>query len=188
MRIEIDDHLSMELLREEFAEELFQQVELNGQYLRQWLPWLDSNNTVADTRKFILDMVEQHESGRGPVFALFYDGNVCGINGFHKIDKLHKKVGIGYWVAEPFAGRGLITKSSREILKIGFEDYGLHKLEIHCATKNSKSRAVAERLGFTYEATLRDCEWLYTKHVSHAIYSMLNSEYQLLQRSEKRGR
>ena len=43
--------------------------------------------------------------------------------------------------------------------------------------KNIKSRAIPERLGFKYEATLRQCEWLYDHYVDHAVYSMLASEY-----------
>ncbi len=66
---------------------------------------------------------------------------------------------------------------AKELLKIGFEEYSLHKIEIQRAEGNEKSRAIAERLGFVHEATLRDCEWLYTKYVSHAIYSMLSSEF-----------
>jgi len=70
-----------------------------------------------------------------------------------------------------------VTEAVKELLNIGFGELRLNKIEIRCAEKNSKSRAIPERLGFTYEATLRQRELLYTKYVDHVVYSMLASEY-----------
>ena len=38
-----------------------------------------------------------------------------------------------------------------------------------------------ERLGFTYEGTLRDKEWLYDHFVDSAVYSMLDDEWRVEQ-------
>lgn len=177
MEIQVTNDISLELLREDHAQELFELIDLNRQHLRAWLPWLDFTKSVSDTNKFIEATIEQYRNNQGSQFALKYNGMLCGINGFHKIDTLHKNGVIGYWLSKSHSGKGIITKSTKELLKIGFEEYSLHKIEIHCAEDNKKSRAVAERLGFIHEATLRDCEWLYTKYVSHVIYSMLGSEF-----------
>ena len=177
MKIQVNDRISMELLREDHAQELFALTDSNRKHLREWLPWLDFTNSITDTKKFIQTTDEQYKNGQGPQFALKYKGVLCGINGFHKIDTLHKIGSIGYWLAEPYTGKGIITSSTKVLLELGYKDYSLHKIEIHCAEGNVNSRAIAERLGFIHEATLRDCEWLYTKYVSHSIYSMLASEF-----------
>lgn len=80
-------------------------------------------------------------------------------------------------MAQNYTGNGIITEAVKELLKIGFGEFNLNKIEIRCAEGNVKSRAIPERLGFTYEATLRQCEWLYSKYVNHAIYSILASEH-----------
>lgn len=116
----------------------------------------------------------------GPQFALKYKGALCGLNGFDKINLFHKTGALGYWLGSAFAGKGIITESSKILFKLGYEEYGLNKIELHCSEENKKSCAIAERLGFVYEATLRDCEWLYTRYVSNAIYSMLAAEYFLV--------
>jgi len=177
MEIRVNNDISLELLREDHAQELFELTDLNREHLREWLPWLDFTKSASDTKKFIETTIEQYKNNQGPQFALKYNGVLCGVNGFHKIDTLHKNGAIGYWLSKSYSGKGIVTKSTKELTKIGFEEYSLHKIEIHCAEGNEKSRAIAERLGFVYEATLRDCEWLYTKYVSHAIYSMLSSEF-----------
>ena len=179
MNIRIDDNISLELLREDHAQELFELTDLNREYLREWLPWLDFTKSVSGTKKFIETTIEQYKNNQGPQFALKYNGVLCGVNGFHKIDTLHRSGGIGYWLSKSCIGKGIVTKSTKELLKVGFEEYSLHKIEIHCAEGNKKSHAIPERLGFIYEARLRDCEWLYTKYVSHRVYSMLASEFNI---------
>jgi len=180
MDIQVNDSLSMELLRADHAEELFALTDTNRQYLREFLPWLDLTRSLADTKAFIQSTIDQYPPGQGPQFALKYQGALCGLNGFDKINLFHKTGALGYWLGSAFAGKGIITESSKALLKLGYEEYGLNKIEIHCSEENKKSCAIAERLGFVYEATLRDCEWLYTRYVSNAIYSMLAAEYFLV--------
>jgi len=177
MNIRIDNQLTMELLHEEHAQELFTLTDINRSYLRNWLPWLDLTNSIEDTLSFIKTTEKQYKEGHGPQYALKFNGSICGVNGFHKIDSLNKIGSIGYWLGEAYTGKGIITSSTKAMLKAGYSDYALHKIEIHCAEENKKSRAIPERLGFTLEATLRDCELLNKGYVSHAIYSLLESEY-----------
>ncbi len=173
----INKEITIELLQIEHSNELFKLVDENRTYLRKWMPWLDLNKTIKDTENFIKSTIDQYESGCGPHYALFYKNVICGINGFHKIDKLHKIGEIGYWIAESYTGNGIIAITTRKLINIGFTEYNLNKIEIRCAIKNYKSRAIPEKLGFTFDATLRQNECLYGKFVDQAIYSKLASEY-----------
>ncbi len=167
----------MEQLAIAHSQELYDLTEANREYLREWLPWLDHIKSISDTEKFIESTIEESSVGGAPNFAVFYEGAICGVAGFHEINKQHKIGSIGYWLAQNYNGNGIITTVVTELVKIGFGELNLNKIEIRCAEGNIKSRAIPERLGFTYEATLRQCEWLYSKYVNHAIYSMLASEY-----------
>ena len=170
-------NISIEQLAIDHAQELYDLTEANREYLREWLPWLDAIQSSSDTKKFIESTTEESSTGGAPNFAVLYKGIICGVAGFHKINKQHKTGSIGYWLAQSHTGNGIMTTAVKELLKIGFGELNLNKIEIRCAEDNIKSRAIPERLGFTYEATLRQCEWLYSKYVNHAIYSMLASEY-----------
>ena len=111
------------------------------------------------------------------MFAILYRGELVGLAGFNHYDYQHQWGAIGYWLCASCTGKGVITRVVQTLLEYGFVENNLNKIEIRCAEENHQSRAVPERLGFKYEATLRQCEWLYDQYVDHAVYSMLASEY-----------
>jgi hypothetical protein len=45
--------LTLRLLREEDAQELFMRNDQNRDHLRQWMPWLDETKSATDTLNFI---------------------------------------------------------------------------------------------------------------------------------------
>ena len=177
MKIQVNEKIKMEILCNNHAAEIIDLTETDQNYLRKWLPWLDQVKTVSDTEEFIKSTIQEYNAGGAPNFAVLYSGVMCGVAGFHEINREHKLGSIGYWLGEKFTGNGIITSTTNELLKIGFQKYNLNRIEVRCAEGNTKSRKIPERLGFTYEATLRQCEWLYSKYVDHSIYSMLASEY-----------
>ena len=52
-RLIVDDHSELELLNQDHAEELFELIEANREFLKQWLPWLDNNRYLQNTIDFI---------------------------------------------------------------------------------------------------------------------------------------
>lgn len=178
MNITLDDELSLQQLGPGHVQALFALTEANREYLRQWLPWLDTVSTVDDTAAFIAVVTDKFEQSGVPHFAVFYKGVMCGVAGFHDINMQHRIGTVGYWLGRRYQGKGIITRAVKELLRLGFVELGLNRVEIRCAEDNVKSRAIPERLGFKNEATLRQCEWLYTRYVNHVVYSMLASEYE----------
>lgn len=60
---------------------------------------------------------------------------------------------LGYWIARPYWGRGLVPEAGREMLRYAFEDLGC--VVAHCSHYdfNAQSKRVIEKLGFTYRTT-----------------------------------
>ncbi len=50
MEIRVNNVISLELLREDHAQELFELTDLNREHLREWLPWLDFTKSASDTK------------------------------------------------------------------------------------------------------------------------------------------
>jgi ribosomal-protein-serine acetyltransferase len=97
--------------------------------------------------------------------------------GFNTMDKINRVAIIGYWIDADHSGKGILTNTAREFIDDGFKKYGFNRIELRAGTENTRSCAVAERLGFTYEGVLREIEWLNDRFVSHKLYSMLASDW-----------
>ncbi len=57
-----------------------------------------------------------------------------------------------------------------------FDEWNLHRIEIHCAPANHRSRAIPERLGFREEATLRETELVGGRYLDSVVYGLLEGE------------
>lgn len=61
----------------------------------------------------------------------------------------------GLWIGAPFQGRGLGTRTVRELVEYGFGRLGLTKIEAHVFVGNWASRRIFEKNGFELEGTIR---------------------------------
>jgi len=165
-------------LPEEFhADELFALIDKDRSYLREWLPWLDTQKNVDDSIQFIRIVREQYFSGESLTLCIWHERVLGGIISFPKFDWPNKAGMIGYWLASHLQGKGIMTESCRAMIKYGFEALKLHRIEIRCATGNHKSRAIPERLGFVKEGVLRDGELLYDHFVDLVVYSLVAPDW-----------
>lgn len=173
----IDDKTTLAMVEMRDAEELFELVDVSRMYLREWLPWVDANASIDETKAFIEAAQKQYARGDGFQCCIRYGGKIVGVIGLHRVDTFHKHTEIGYWLAEDYQGRGIVTACCRALVDFAFGEYELHRVEIRAAVDNEKSRAIPERLGFTYEGTLRESEWVNDRFVDGAVYSMLENEW-----------
>lgn len=60
---------------------------------------------------------------------------------------------IGYWIDQEFANRGYTTKAIEILTRFGFDQLGLHRIEINIRPENAPSRRVAEKAGYLLEGT-----------------------------------
>ncbi len=156
---------------------MFELTDKNRPYLREWLPWVDSNHTVNDTRRFIQTVINQFKSNEGFQCGIWNEGKMTGVVGFHRIDWMNKSVEIGYWIAQEYKGKGLITRSCRAIIDYAFREFKLKRVQIRCATGNTRSCAIPERLGFRKEGITLQGEYLYGKFVDLVVYGMLDGDW-----------
>src|SRR5699024_583034 len=110
--------------------------------------------------------------------GVFYDERIVGIVTFNKYNWRNRIGYIGYWLGEPYQGKGIMTESVKALIQYGFTKLRLNRVEIHCATENIKSQAIPKRLGFKKEGHLREAEWLYDHFVDHFVYGLLTSDWQ----------
>lgn len=76
---------------------------------------------------------------------------------------------IGYWIGEPFWGRGLIPEAVREVVRYGFEELNLERIWCGYYDGNEKSKRVQEKCGFKYHHTNKNvyCELINETRTEH---------------------
>lgn len=177
VKLVLDDGVRLQAVVEANTDEMFRLVDRNRAYLREWLPWLDANQSAEDTRRFIVDSSKRASEGSGLVTAIFFRDQICGVAGFNWIDTANRACEIGYWISEDHQGRGIVTRSVRSLVGFAFDQEQLNRVAIPVAVENAKSRAIPERLGFTSEGIRREAEWLYDHFVDHVMYAMLRADW-----------
>lgn len=173
----VDDEIELKLLELQDAESLFKRIDENREYLRKWLPWLDSNREENDTKQFIEWSRKQFVDGTDIVAAIWYQQSIVGTVGLHGIVSPGGSASIGYWISEEFQGRLIVTRAVRALIDHAFGVLKLHRIEIRCAPGNTQSHGIPLRLGFARERTLREAERLYDRYVDSVVYGILRNEW-----------
>ena len=159
------------------AKHIFPVVDRNRRYLRQWLPWLDFNVSVFDSRDFVRDALAGYRNNESLHLGLWANDekDFIGICGFYTIKDGSAK--LGYWIDEKWQGNGIILASCQKFINYAFNDLGVNEVVIRAATGNLASQTIAEKLNMHYKETIKDAEWLYDRYVDHHIYNILKQNY-----------
>ncbi len=175
---QIDEHIQLELLEVRHAEALFRLTDQNRKYLKLWLPWVDSVQRLEDTINFIKKSQNQRIENNNFQAVIRVGENVAGMIGHHEIDWQNRNTSLGYWLGHSYQGRGIMTKCCAAVVEHAFQELNLHRVEIHCAADNHKSRGIPERLNFVEEAILKNGIRLNGQFKDCIVYRMLSDEWQ----------
>lgn len=133
--LKVTDQISLKLLGQRDANELYDLVDDSRGNLRQWLPWVDSMIEPEQYGPIISAWLEQFAAEDGFQAGILFNGNLAGMAGFHSVNQANKQTSIGYWLAEPYQGNGIMTEVVRSLLDYAFDEYVLHRVEIRCGTE-----------------------------------------------------
>ncbi len=134
--------LVLEPLRSDFAQELSEHI--NDWEVMRWLaspPWPYS---LADMHEWIARSSMQRAMGRDADFAITLDGLPIGVIGMIGLN-----VGpvLGYWLARPFWGRGLMSEAAAALIAHVFA-MGNRFISSGVLEGNAASLRVQQKLGF----------------------------------------
>ncbi|MBR7795066.1 MAG: GNAT family N-acetyltransferase [Bacillota bacterium] len=173
---QLSPEAGLQLLEHRHANQLFYLTDQSRNHLRKWLPWIDQTQTVEHSLAFIDSALKQFSNNTGLHLGIWYKGELAGVIGLHHIDWGNRSTSIGYWLGEKFQGKGLITSACKAIINYCFLELQLNRIEVRVATKNIRSAAIPQRLGFHREGQLRKAEWLYDTYVDHYVYSLIKDD------------
>ena len=103
-------------------------------------------------------------------------GCFAGCMGLHPVPE-HYRAEIGYWVGEPFWGRGLATEALRLALRFGFETLKLNRIEAGHFVGNPASGRVMQKADMRFESLRRQAVWHRDRFKDLRWYVLLREEY-----------
>jgi len=109
--------------------------------------------TIEDARRFVAMATTP---SKNILLAIEVQGEAAGGIGIHPLDDVYRgTAGIGYWLAEPFWGRGIVTDAVRALVPVAFGRTGIIRLQAGIFSQNPASMRVLEKCGFFREAVHR---------------------------------
>ena len=133
----------------------------------------EAHRTPADTRVF-LELVAEHYR-RGDLFALAIilreDERLIGSCGFVSQSGKRRSAEIGYWLGKSHWGKGYAVEAARALVRHGFEQMGLARIEAKCFLENHAGQRVIEKLGMKLEGT-NHSERIKGEHPELGIYAI----------------
>jgi RimJ/RimL family protein N-acetyltransferase len=103
-------------------------------------------------------------------------GRVVGEVNLGWTSRVHRQGEFGFVFNPEFQGRGLATEAAREMLRLGFDGLGLHRIFGRCDAQNTASARLMERLGMRREATSSIHE-IFKGEWATEFYAMLDDEW-----------
>ena len=110
------------------------------------------HTSVENSREIIKGVLSHKET----YAVCLRDGKPIGsiglhLNGSTDMTDRDDECELGYWIAKPFWGQGMIPEAARELLRYAFEQLGMRAVWCGYYEGNDKSRKVQEKLGFVYQ-------------------------------------
>lgn len=172
-----DGDLELRQFTSKETDSLFLLTDVNRNYLREWLPWVDKTKTVEDTKEFIKNSLEGAQNNKSADFGIYFHDKLVGAIGFHFLDFNNKKTTIGYWLDKDYQGKGIMTTATKILIRFAFEKLKLNRVQINCGQGNTKSCAIPMRLGFKKEGIAQQAEWVNDHFVDWEQYSLLKENF-----------
>ncbi len=137
--------------------------------LRDYVPFPYSEDDAA----FFIELTEKEAPKQ--TFGIVYGDRLCGVVSLIvQKDVYQKSAEIGYWIGEPFWGKGIATKAVARIIRHGFETLRLHRIYTGVFEYNTASMRVLEKNGFQKEGIFKNAIFKNNQVYDEHRYSLLN--------------
>lgn len=152
------ENFRLRKIRDTDAEKYFRLIEGNRSRLEDFFAGtVAKTRTFADTRGFILDIVEKAANKTYFPFVVIDNesGNFIGFVDVKNIDWNLPKAELGCFIDAAYAGRGISQKALNAVIDHLFNDLGFNKLFLRTHVLNTSARMLAEKCGFEVEGVIR---------------------------------
>lgn len=157
----------------------------NADWLLKWEPSRPSGSpdVINDRHAFAARCnarERERHLGTGFGFGVFVDGALAGEMNLSSVQRgPFQNCYVGYWIDEAHAGESFTPEALVAVLRFGFEELGLHRLQIAIIPRNSASRRVVEKLDVREEGVAIRYLEINGAWEDHVRYAMTSEDWEL---------
>ena len=144
----------------------------------KYMTW-NVHKSIDDARSFInftLGRYERDEAGEWGI-VLKENNKLIGSIGFAWCDIKNRRAEIGYALARPYWGRGIMTEAVNRVLKFAFEQMELNRIECCHFPANEGSGRVMQKVGMSFEGMARQKMFVKGQYWDIKQYAILRSDW-----------
>lgn len=144
----------------------------------EYLLW-EPHPDKAYTLRYLTYIQSRYRAGDFYDWAVIWRATdkMIGTSGYTRFNFEANSAEIGYVFNSSYWGMGIASEAVMELLRFGFAELGLHRIEAKFMAGNDRSYHVMEKVGMTFEGIQRDSMFVKGKYVSVGTCSILRNEY-----------
>ncbi|SDJ14712.1 GNAT family N-acetyltransferase [Salimicrobium halophilum] len=94
-----------------------------------------------------------------------------------RVDKLHNKGELAYWIGKDYWNNGYATEAAQLVIDFGFKEQKLNRIWAPVMSKNKASAKLMQKVGLTYEGTLKQDIIRWDEYQDVDIFGLLKEDY-----------
>jgi ribosomal-protein-serine acetyltransferase len=159
------------------AQEFADHIEQARAHLAPWVTFAHTVVDVDSAREILQQYADKQAADTGRIYGVWLDGTLAGGVVFRRFDAASGVCEVGVWLSPHAQGRGLITTAVRHLIDWVVRVRGIKRVEWRTVPNNTRSRAVAQRLGMTCEGVLRSASEWRGKRYDDEVWAVLADEW-----------
>lgn len=161
---------------------LINQSDIDDFHLLHSIPEVDYYNTlgipenIEASKKILDDLLKGQEEGNYFTFNIHLNEDFTGLIAIKLSAPKYNSGEVWFKLLPKFWNKGVASEALQAVLKFGFNELKLHRIEAGCAVDNIASAKVLEKAGMKYEGTRRQTLPLKTGWSDNHEYAILYSD------------
>lgn len=126
-----------------------------------------------------IDFVQMEQFRTLPMnLAIEVDGEAVGVIGIQPLKDVYRySADFGYWLGQPYWGKGIMTSAAKAMVRYVFENFPITRLQSSVFEYNIASMQVLEKAGFLPECIAQQAVYKNGKHYNEHRFYLLQSQW-----------
>lgn len=140
----------------------------------------DYHTDKQQTLEYLNSVLVRYGLGEAAPWAIWHKGHekVIGGCGFSHYDREHGRAEVGYAIARYYWGHGFTSEAMKTVVRFGFEQAGLNRIEARCIPSHTPSQRVMEKVGMKFESLQRQHSFFKGGYQDLTLFVILKSEFE----------